>query len=85
MAAIGLKGESLSDWRERHEIDTKNQVRLVRLSHMRYQFPDFKDITTFLRGELPLRSKVISQAKVDWILIYLLGDRFWDASGETYG
>lgn len=48
-----LKGDSESKraWQRKRGIDLSKQVRLVKLSHMRYQHPDLNRITTFLRGE----------------------------------
>ncbi|KAJ5757374.1 uncharacterized protein N7511_006068 [Penicillium nucicola] len=47
--AIGPESESVQAWRERCGIKTESQIRLVKLSHMRYQHPDLKEITTFLQ------------------------------------
>ncbi|KAK3645636.1 hypothetical protein LTR56_009076 [Elasticomyces elasticus] len=46
--AIGDDSEPLTQWQKRNSIDPANQVKLVRLSHMRYQHPDLEEITTFL-------------------------------------
>ncbi|KAK4888512.1 hypothetical protein LTR27_012573 [Elasticomyces elasticus] len=46
--AIGDDSEPLTSWQKRNSIDPANQVKLVRLSHMRYQHPDLEEITTFL-------------------------------------
>ncbi|KAK5683469.1 hypothetical protein LTS10_005002 [Elasticomyces elasticus] len=46
--AIGDDSEPLTQWQKRNSIDPSNQVKLVRLSHMRYQHPDLDEITTFL-------------------------------------
>lgn len=40
---------SLSEWRKSRGIDPAQQVKLVKLAHMRYQHPDLKQITVFLR------------------------------------
>ena len=40
---------SINDWKIRENIDESKQIRLVRLSHMRYQHPDFKIISQFLQ------------------------------------
>lgn len=40
---------SLSEWRKSRGIDPSSQIKLVKLAHMRYQHPDLKQITTFLR------------------------------------
>ncbi|KAL3455997.1 Glyoxalase/Bleomycin resistance protein/Dihydroxybiphenyl dioxygenase [Aspergillus heterothallicus] len=47
--AIGSDSVPLSVWKQQSKIDTKNQIRLVKLSHMRYQHPDLEEITTFLK------------------------------------
>lgn len=49
--AVGPEQESLQAWRERCNIKTESQIRLVKLSHMRYQHPDLDEITMFLQGE----------------------------------
>ncbi|KAK5714106.1 hypothetical protein LTR15_011014 [Elasticomyces elasticus] len=46
--AIGDDSEPLTSWQKRNSIESSNQVKLVRLSHMRYQHPDLEEITTFL-------------------------------------
>ncbi|KAK1808201.1 hypothetical protein LTR12_017442 [Friedmanniomyces endolithicus] len=46
--AIGPDSESLTSWQKRNSINPDNQIKLVRLSHMRYQHPDLDQITTFL-------------------------------------
>ena len=48
--AIGEDCESKREWQKKRGIDTSKQVRLVKLSHMRYQHPDLNKATTFLRG-----------------------------------
>lgn len=42
--------ETISQWRDLMGIDVSRQVKLVRLSHMRYQHKDIESITTFLKG-----------------------------------
>jgi hypothetical protein len=49
MEMIGWDRMSINDWKARENIDEKSQIRLVRLSHMRYQHPDFTAISTFLQ------------------------------------
>lgn len=49
--AVGKEALSIAEWRAREGIDVSSQIRLVKLSHMRYQHPDLLEITTFLRGE----------------------------------
>lgn len=48
---------SKREWQKKRGIDPSKHVRIVKLSHMRYQHPDLNKITTFLRGEF-LRSRV---------------------------
>lgn len=50
VTAIGEEQESLQSWRQRVGIDPSKQIRLVKVSHMRYQHPDLAEITKFLRG-----------------------------------
>ncbi|EON65740.1 hypothetical protein W97_04979 [Coniosporium apollinis CBS 100218] len=47
--AIGPDSEKKSAWREARGIDQSKQVKITKLSHMRYQHPDVQQITTFLR------------------------------------
>ena len=37
-------------WRKANNIHRSEQVKLVKVSHMRYQHEDLQQITTFLRG-----------------------------------
>jgi hypothetical protein len=46
--ASGSDSEPVETWRARNSIDITKQIRLVKLSHMRYQHPDLDEITTFL-------------------------------------
>lgn len=46
--AIGPSGQSIAEWRRKLGIDPAQQIRTVRLVHMRYQHPDLKSISTFL-------------------------------------
>ena len=46
--ALGQNTESIHQWRQTNNIDPSKQIRLVKLSHMRYQHPDLDEITTFL-------------------------------------
>ena len=48
--AIPKEREDLATWKKRQGIDSEKQVKLVRISHMRYQHVDLEKITTFLRG-----------------------------------
>ncbi|KAK4551613.1 hypothetical protein LTR86_011037 [Recurvomyces mirabilis] len=43
------KSESLLSWQMRSGIERSNQIRLVKLAHMRYQHPDIAKITEFLK------------------------------------
>ncbi|EHY58456.1 hypothetical protein HRR83_007174 [Exophiala dermatitidis] len=47
--AIGPNSVSKREWQKQHGIDPSKQVKIVKLSHMRYQHPDLNKITTFLR------------------------------------
>jgi len=47
--AIPPHRESQSQWRERNNIDPAKQIKLVKVSHMRYRHPDMALITKFLR------------------------------------
>ncbi|OGM47645.1 metapyrocatechase [Aspergillus bombycis] len=46
--AVGSEHEDVSQWQKRCGIDKKNQVRLMKLAHVRYQHPDLDEITRFL-------------------------------------
>ena len=46
---IGWDRLSINDWKARENIDESSQIRLVRLSHMRYQHPDLTVISQFLQ------------------------------------
>jgi hypothetical protein len=48
--AVGPDAEDKREWQKKRGIDRSKQVKLVKLSHMRYQHPDLNKITTFLRG-----------------------------------
>lgn len=41
--------EPVAEWRKREGIDPSQQIKLVKLAHMRYQHPDLSEITQFLR------------------------------------
>lgn len=47
--AAGTATETLSQWRKRAGIEPSRQIKIVKLSHMRYQHPDFNKITAFLQ------------------------------------
>lgn len=46
--AIGPESEPLQSWQKKNGIDTANQIKLVKLAHMRYQHPDLPTIKKFL-------------------------------------
>jgi hypothetical protein len=50
MKMIGWDSMSISDWKAQEKIDQSKQIRLVSLSHMRYQQPDFTEISIFLEN-----------------------------------
>ncbi|CAM0141657.1 hypothetical protein VKS41_000769 [Umbelopsis sp. WA50703] len=41
-------GSSTADFKKEFDIDVKKQIRLVKISHMRYQHPNLEEITQFL-------------------------------------
>ena len=47
--ARGENSESIAEWQKRNGIDTSKQIKIVKVSHMRYQHPDLNVITKFLR------------------------------------
>lgn len=52
LIAMGDEQENVTDWQRRCGINKDSQIRLVKLTHMRYQHPDLDQITTFLQGML---------------------------------
>lgn len=46
--AKGPDAQSIAAWRAQNKIDPAQQIRLVKLAHMRYQHPDLNRITQFL-------------------------------------
>ena len=50
LRAISSDRLGISEWTKRSGIDTSRQIRLVKISHMRYQHPDLAKLTQFLRG-----------------------------------
>jgi hypothetical protein len=50
VVAVGEEQEPLAKWKEQSGINPENQIRLVKLAHMRYQHPDLDAITVFLQG-----------------------------------
>lgn len=47
--AVGPNSETIPQWRKKNGIDPSKQIRLVKLSHMRYQHPNLEEITTFMK------------------------------------
>ncbi|KAK5683712.1 hypothetical protein LTR17_027260 [Elasticomyces elasticus] len=47
--AIGDDSELLFSWQQQNGIDPADQIKLVKLAHMRYQHPDLDKITIFLQ------------------------------------
>lgn len=47
--AIPADRKPLRDWQVSQNIDRDAQVKITKVSHMRYQHPDIAEITTFLR------------------------------------
>jgi hypothetical protein len=47
---VGHQQEDIEAWRARNNIDVTRQIKLVKISHMRYQHPDLEEITRFLEG-----------------------------------
>ena len=45
----GEKGELIADWQKRNGIDRSKHIKIVRISHMRYQHSDVAQITNFLK------------------------------------
>ena len=43
-------GVTQAELRQTFGIDTTTQIKLKKLVYMRYQHPDLKEITTFMRG-----------------------------------
>ncbi|KAE8374196.1 Glyoxalase/Bleomycin resistance protein/Dihydroxybiphenyl dioxygenase [Aspergillus bertholletiae] len=48
LLAIGPEQENVQTWRKRCGISTESQIRLVKLSHMRYQHTELDTISAFL-------------------------------------
>ncbi|KAI1431049.1 trihydroxytoluene oxygenase [Xylaria sp. CBS 124048] len=46
--AVGNHQEDVRAWRARKKIDVNNQIKLVKLAHMRYQHPDLEPIIQFM-------------------------------------
>lgn len=56
LKAVSSDRLSIDEWRKQAGIDTSKQIRLVKLSHMRYQHPDLSKINTFLKGKRALHT-----------------------------
>jgi hypothetical protein len=65
--AISPNRESISAWQARKGIDPSQQIRLIKLAHMRYQHPDLAQITTFLRGSSLLHFTILGIRTVELI------------------
>jgi len=50
LIAVGHQQEDVQTWRARNKVDLANQIKLVKISHMRYQHPDLDEIVQFLGG-----------------------------------
>ena len=50
----GLETESIASWKQKANLDESKQIRLVRLSHVRYMHTDIESITIFLKGKLSI-------------------------------
>lgn len=49
--------QSLAEWKKQRQCDKNEQIRLVKLAHMRYRHPDLGEISEFLQGiYLPIRA-----------------------------
>lgn len=48
LEAIGPDSEPVSSWIQHLGISKSNQIKLVKISHMRYQHPDLPTITSFM-------------------------------------
>lgn len=49
--AVGDERLEQAKWKKISGVDPTQQIRLVKLAHMRYQHPDLEEITTFLHRE----------------------------------
>lgn len=58
-AAAGANSEEQRAWQKRKNIDPKEQIKLVRISHVRYQHPDLDKILIFLKGQSACSMSVI--------------------------
>lgn len=55
LIAVGHQQEDVQTWRARNNIDFANQIKLVKITHMRYQHPDLNEISQFLAGNYGTR------------------------------
>ena len=45
----GETGQVISEWQKKNGIDRSKQIKIVKISHMRYQHPELSKITKFLK------------------------------------
>lgn len=48
--AVGADQMTKAQWQQSRGIDRSAQVKITKLSHMRYQHPNLAEITIFLKG-----------------------------------
>lgn len=60
VVAVGDEQESQSSWLKKNNIKPEDRIRLVKLSHMRYQHPDLDEIHRFMTGMLQPSTVVIT-------------------------
>jgi hypothetical protein len=65
MKMAGWEPMAIRDWKIRENIDESGQIRLVRLSHMGYQHPDFAIISHFLQ-DFGMHIVKQTEAKIWW-------------------
>lgn len=70
--AVGPDCTAKSTWRQSRGIDCSTQVKITKLSHMRYQHPDLDEITSFLKGMI---CEIL-------LYLHLTATRFWNAYRE---
>lgn len=80
--ATGPEQEALGVWRTREGIDPENQIKIVKVAHMRYRHPDLEEITTFMRGTMEANvlhlQQLLLQEKMNW----LIHGRLWHDHSE---
>lgn len=59
LQAIGVENTTKAQWQQARGIDCSKQIRITKLSHMRYQHPDLMEITRFLKGTYPLELSLL--------------------------